>query len=298
MIPDFRTLQLLVLVGELGSVAKAANTLEIPQPNASRMLSRMERQLGTTLLIRTPLGSKLTLEGEAVARWSQPVLDQIELWNAGVDSLRDDIQSQLSVAASQTIAEYLAPGWLAGFQISHPATSVTLRVANSAQVMSLVREGLVSLGFIETPDAPPDLQSTIIQRDRLILVVAPGHPWATRTSPVSLARLAATPLVCREEGSGTRLTYLKALAGYSLAPPACEVWSNAAVVGTTVGGLAPAMLSLLVVAPLIQAGRLVQVKTAEPQRFIRPLRAVWRRTEQMIGLSADFVRQASNPAGA
>ena len=40
----------------------------------------------------------------------------------------------------------------------------------------------------------------------------PGHDWARRTRPVSLAELASTPLVVRESGSGTRVSFEQALA--------------------------------------------------------------------------------------
>jgi DNA-binding transcriptional LysR family regulator len=37
----------------------------------------------------------------------------------------------------------------------------------------------------------------------MLVVAAPGHPWARRRSPLPLAEIAAAPLVMREAGSGT-----------------------------------------------------------------------------------------------
>ncbi|WP_425302539.1 LysR substrate-binding domain-containing protein, partial [Nocardia cyriacigeorgica] len=42
-----------------------------------------------------------------------------------------------------------------------------------------------------------------VGKDRLVVVVAPGHRWARRGS-VGVDELAETPLLQRETGSGTR----------------------------------------------------------------------------------------------
>ena len=67
-----------------------------------------------------------------------------------------------------------------------------------------VRQGSADLGFVEGPGRPKGLRSRVIGHDTLVVVVRPDHPWARRHQPLSPAELAATALVSREEGSGTR----------------------------------------------------------------------------------------------
>jgi DNA-binding transcriptional LysR family regulator len=80
---------------------------------------------------------------------------------------------------------------------------VELTVANSTRVIELVRDVKVRLGFIETPHLPADLVTAHLRDDEMLVVTAPGHPWARRRRPLSLAEIAATPMVMREAGSGT-----------------------------------------------------------------------------------------------
>ena len=61
------------------------------------------------------------------------------------------------------------------------------------------------VGFVEAPELVPDeLDAQVVARDQLTVVVAPDHPWARRRQGIDAARLAITPLVAREHGSGTR----------------------------------------------------------------------------------------------
>jgi len=154
-----------------------------------------------------------------------------------------------------------------------------------------VRSGGCDVGFVESPDVPGGLNAAVVAHDRLLVVVAPGHPWARRRRPLPVAELAATPLIVRESGSGTRLTLDSVLRRLGLAPvaPALELSSNAAIRGSVVAGVAPAVLSNLAVADALRAGDLVTV-AVDGVDLRRPLRAVWRDPKRLGGPAGDLVR--------
>ena len=287
---DLRTLALLVRVAELGSLGAAAREGGIAQPNASRSLLRLERQLGVILLHRSPTGSALTTEGSLVVQWARDVLDAAERLREGAEALSGARSSQLTVAASMTVAEHLLPGWLAAYRREHPDVTVRVEVHNSRQVFDLVREGDVDAGFVESPTVARGLHSVPVDHDRLVVVVAPTHPWARRRRSLSPAELAATPLIVRESGSGSRQT-LEALLEHqdlSPAPPALELSSNAAVRGSVAAGVAPAVLSALAVEDALRTGTLMAVEV-EGLDLSRTLRAVWRPPRRLDGPAADLV---------
>ncbi|MGO1489170.1 MAG: LysR family transcriptional regulator [Arachnia sp.] len=275
--PALIDLELLIRSDQLGSVSAAARELGLTQPEASRRLTRLEASLDLHLLIRSHTGSRLTKSGELVAEWSHQLLDQASQWRAGVTALHAEINANLEVAASQTIAEYLAPLWLARFRREHSDVAVRLEVHNSAHVVHMVREGHVGLGFVETPTLPVGLGVSVVARDRLVVVVPPGHPWVRRDA-ITLHELAATPLVVREEGSGTRQTLEDAFEGLPRREPALELPSNAAVLSASSSGAGPAVISALAARGAISEGRLRRVKLSEGA-LKRELRAVWRQDE-------------------
>ncbi|NED76271.1 LysR family transcriptional regulator, partial [Streptomyces sp. SID9944] len=256
-VPDLGALELLLAVARLGSLGGAARELGITQPAASSRIRSMERQLGLALVDRSPRGSRLTDAGALVTDWARRVVEAAEAFDAGTQALRDRRDSRLRVAASMTIAEYLLPGWLIALRGHRPDTAVSLLAGNSATVAERLLAGEADLGFVEGVSVPAGLDSVVIAHDRLIVVAAPAHPWARRRRPLDAAELAATPLILREKGSGTRQVLDAALGG--LARPLIELSSTTAVKAAAVSGAGPAVLSELAVGDELTLRRLVTV---------------------------------------
>ncbi|MBB6348888.1 LysR family transcriptional regulator [Nonomuraea muscovyensis] len=291
-LPDLVSLQLLVDVGELGSLGQAARAAGIAQPSASKRIALLERRLGLPLLERTPRGSTLTAEGKMVAGWAAQVLAAAHELTRAAEAVRHRGAAHLRVAASMTVAEYLVPRWLGELQHREPGVQVGLDVVNSADVAARVLAGEVELGFVEGPSVPDGLARRVVGTDRLVVVVAPGHAWARRRTALRGAELAATPLVVREPGSGTRVTLDVAFAGLRQARPRLELGSNSAVKGAAQAGVAPAVLSGYAVEAELATGRLVEVPLAGVD-LARSLRAVWRRGRPLTGPAATLLAIAT-----
>jgi len=301
---DLGALRALREVGRQGSIATAAAVLGVSQQALSARMRTLERTTGVRLLARSPTGSHLTEQGRLVVGWAEDVLDAADRLEAGLRSIRSGVSHRLTIAASQTVAEHLVPHWLVELRGIEQAgtghantghantghantgqaatgqapTVVELTVANSTRVIELVRDVKVRLGFIETPHLPSDLVTAHLRDDEMLVVTAPGHPWARRHDPLPLAELAATPLVMREAGSGTRVTLTDYLAAQH--PPlsariAMELGTSAAVRSAIAAGVGPGVLSRLAVRDDLVLGRLVAIEIAGPP-LTRQLTAVWR----------------------
>ncbi|TLQ48594.1 LysR family transcriptional regulator [Streptomyces marianii] len=288
-VPDLAALELLLAVARHGSLGRAARELGVTQPAASSRIRSMERQLGVALVDRSPRGSRLTDAGALVTDWARRIVEAAEAFDAGAQALRDRRDSRLRVAASMTIAEYLLPGWLIALRQERPGTAVSLLAGNSAAVAERLLRGEADLGFVEGLAVPEGLDGAVIGHDRLVVVAAPGHAWARRRSPLSPEKLAATPLVLRERGSGTRQVLDSALADHGgLAEPLLELASTTAVKAAAVSGAGPAVLSELAVTEELASRRLVRIPL-EAVRLRRDLRAVWPHGHRPTGPARDLL---------
>jgi DNA-binding transcriptional LysR family regulator len=275
-LPDLNALELLVAVGECGSLSRAAASFGISQPSASERMRTLERRLGLELLHRSTTGSRLTPAGLVVIDWARDVLTPAHAFAEGVAALKAEQDVRLRVAASLTLAEQLVPGWLLSLREVHPEIHVGLQVANSDQVLRAVREADADLGFIEGPSVPRDMRATTVGQDRLVVVVVPGHPWTRRRTPVTGAELATTPLLLREPGSGTRETLERALRPYGgTCEPVLELGATTPLRSAAASGAAPAVLSELAVREDLADGRLVEIPVEDGLPLHRTLRAVW-----------------------
>jgi DNA-binding transcriptional LysR family regulator len=279
-LPELTSLRLFVMVGMTGSITEAARLEGISQPAASKRVAALERLLAVALIQRTPAGSRLTPEGRVVADWAGRVLETVDQMSEAVGSMRSAASSDFRLASSMTIAEHLVPTWLSTLRGSHPALRVGLHVANSQEVQRLVLEGQADLGMIEAPTLDARLESRVFARDRLTVVVSPGHPWARSEVPLRPEDLAAAQLIVREPGSGTRETLDRVLASYAPVEPLLELGSNAAVRGAVRAGAGPAVLSVLAVRDDLIALRLTEVEVTGID-LVRPLHAVWPRSRPL-----------------
>lgn len=280
--PELATLELLVRIDERGSLGAASRSVGMSQPNASRAIRQLERRFGMTLVERSPRGSTLTAQGTVIVHWARQVLADVERLVDAAATLRVEREAQLTVASSMTVAEYLLPEWLGSFRRLNPDVQIHLQVFNSMQVFERVTDGSCDLGFVEGPSVPEHLNKITVARDRLVVVVHPNHPWARRRRPLTMAELAATPLLAREPGSGTRRTLDLVLQEFERPAPLLELGSGAAIRTSVLGGVGPAVLSTLAIAGDVEAGelRLVELEGLDLQRT---LRAVWRPPRNLDG---------------
>lgn len=295
-VPDLGAMDMLLSVARLGSLGKAAEEHGVTQPAVSSRISRMEHLIGFALIERTAHGSGLTKEGALVADWARGVVEAAMSFDRGVEALRTRGHERLRLVASMTIAEYLMPTWLVTAYHEDPELGLTLELANSSEVARRVSNGLADLGFVEGPGRLHGLHAQTVGRDRLEVVVSRRHPWATRRRPLTPQELAATPLIQREQGSGTRSTLGRALSrslgtSVDLAAPLLELTSTTAIKAAVQEGLAPAVLSTIAVADAVRHGMLVAVPVADLD-LARTLRVVWPSGQSLLGPARTFVALA------
>lgn len=289
-VPDIRSLDLLHSVAEAGSIRQAALRHGISQPAASMRLRGLERTLKVQLLDRSQGRAQLTPAGVAVVQWAGGVLEQARELVLATRALDVEGQTQLRIVASMTVAEYLVPGWLHQLRRSDPDVIVSLEMGNSHHVVQVIENGGADLGFVEGVSAPASLSSSVVQSDDLVVVVPPSHAWARRRRPLRADELAATPVVVRERGSGTREVLDDALRSRGLVVNAgVELGSTTAIKSAVSSGEGPAVLSKLAVDREVREGRLVVVSLAD-LTLERRLRVVWSKSTALRPSARRLIR--------
>ena len=313
-VPDLDVLDSLVTTARCGSMGAAASVLGLSQQAVSARVRTAEKMLGVVVFVRSPSGVAPTDSGRSILTWADEVLHAAAALDAGAADLRGDPLASASVAVSNTVSEWLFPKWAAAVRRQNPQAKISAIPGNSEQVLDAVQSDRVDLGFVEGPSIPHTVSSLDVARDELVVVVPPEHAWAAAPAaspepspagspetspgepappPVSAETLGMTPLVMREQGSGTRTTFESALAarGITVVPPLMEFGSTAAVREAVFAADAPAVLSSLAVQRDLADRRLVRVPVSGVE-FPRTLRAVWNPRRRPRGLAADLLSAA------
>lgn len=278
----------LTYAARTGSMGAAANHLGLTQQAVSARVSAAEKHIGFLVLERRTTGVRPTGKGQLVLSWAEKVLNAAHRLEEGYQGLQH-ADDRLTVAASNTISEALLPGWATQWRHHHPNTSLDVVLGNSRVVTEALLSGQADIGFVEAPNTPRGLRATEIGTDELVVVATPDHPWALRGYPISRDELAATQLVLREEGSGSRAFFAQAVPDH--AAPFRELSSAAAVRDAIRTTGVPGVLSTLTATEDIRRGHLVAI----PVRSLamqRTLRAVWHEKQPPRGAGSELLKLA------
>jgi DNA-binding transcriptional LysR family regulator len=292
-------LRIFVAVAERQHVTRAAQALGLAQSAVSHAVAALEQRHATLLFHRVGRGIELTGAGAVFLDEAKAILARVRSSETALAEFGTLGRGTLEIHASQTIAGYWLPRHLVAFRRAHPKIAIRLAVGNTAQVAAAVREGTAELGFVEGAVDDALLAGATVARDRMLLIVGPEHPWAGRAS-VAPAELAQTEWVLREPGSGTRSVFEAALQGFGLASGtlavALELPSNEAVRAAVEAGLGATVISASVAAPGLEAGLLVQVGLALPDRAYTVLHHRERYASQAARALAALVAAPCRPA--
>lgn len=262
-------LRVFVAVAERQHVTRAAAALGLAQSAVSAAIAALESRHRIKLFHRVGRGIALTEAGELFLGEARAVLARADAAEQRLSDLGGLKRGRLRVWASQTIAGYWLPRHLADFRRAYRGIDVTLSIGNTAEAAAAVLDGRADLGFAEGLVDDPLLVVEQVARDRLVLVVAPSHPWAAKKR-VALADFPQSDWVLREEGSGTRAIFEAALAdaGVRLPPEriVMSLPSNEAVRGAAAAGLGATVLSASVAAAMLEAEILVAPRADLPDR--------------------------------
>jgi len=222
-------------VAEAGGFTRAATALNVTQPTLSGQVAALEEAYGVRLFERRGRGSELTGLGHSLFEITRRLFNQEAEAEQLLAAARGLATGQLRVGAD---APYDVVPLVARFQRRYPGIRLSMSFGNSEEVLAELlarRCDVAVLPDIAAEDAR--LHAVPLRRDRLLVFVERGHPWATRRS-LTLAELEGQRLVLRETGSRTRALFEQAMAQAGLRPgTVVEIGSREAVREAVAAGL-------------------------------------------------------------
>lgn len=291
-------LRIFVAVAERQHMTRAAEALNLSQQAVSAAIVALENAYATALFHRVGRRIELTEAGRIFLEQAHGVLARVAAAELTLCELGGLTRGTLALQASQTIASYWLPRRLVAFHRTYPEIALRVGVGNSAQVAKAVIDGTAELGFIEAVIDEPALACEQLSEDRLVLVVAPEHPWASRDC-ISPGELTQSAWVLREVGSGTRSVFESSLERLGVSPRllnvALELQSNEAVRDAVEAGGGATAISELVVNAALRSGALRRVAIDLPTRHFFVVRHRERYRSKAADAFLFVVRDGESP---
>lgn len=261
---DIHHLRIFLSVFRNRSFSKASHQLHLTQPTVSDHIKTLEEYLDAPLFDR--LGKKIipTREAEVLYNHATEIVEKADGLRHAVGQFRKEVAGELVIGASSIPGTYLLPSFVASFKANYPSVSFQILVSDSRAVVEKLLKHEMLLGLVGAR-----LNNTLIAyepflEDELILVSSPS---LIRKSRIALRDLLKYPVVCREEGSGTRRETERILSAHGLSR---ESLQQAAVFGSTdaikqavKAGLGVAIVSRFSVEDELKHGTLRRVAIAD-----------------------------------
>ena len=147
---EIRALKYFLVAAREGSITKAANSLGLTQPNLSRQINFLERDIGKKLFIRSNYKIKLTDEGVLFKRRAEEIIDMIEKTRAEFKSGDKIIAGNIRIGGGETYAIELITKIMRNIQKENPNIQYHIYSGNSDDVSEKLDKGLLDFGiFIE-----------------------------------------------------------------------------------------------------------------------------------------------------
>lgn len=208
-------------VARYQSLTRAAHALQSNQPNVTRTINALERELGCRLFQRSHRGVTLTPEGEKLFAHVQIMQEQLQAAEYELAGSRSLQSGSVSIGASETALHGLLLPVLRRFRQQHPGVRFQITNHSSPQAVAALRAGLVELAVVCTPcdEISKPLVEIPLRPTQDVLVAGPEYAdLAAR--PLTLQEVTDLPLVCLGPGSSTYTFFgqLFAQQGLTLSP--------------------------------------------------------------------------------
>lgn len=199
MTADARHLRVLLAIAAEGTITRAAASLHLSQPAASRLLQQLEAHLGRRLVDRSTHHLRLTDDGEryvlrsaAAIRALDAVLDPAMLGHR-----------PLRVGYAWSALGGPTTSLLTGWRREHPESPVELRRIDD-RLAGLLR-GDVDAAIVRDLEPGSDLRRAVIARESRVAALPADHPLAGRGT-LTLADLVDETLVVNSTSGTTAPT--------------------------------------------------------------------------------------------
>lgn len=215
---DVSQLRAIRAVFETGSITAAARRLGMSQPGLSRLVERVEDELGVRLFERGRSGATPTEAGERALKFALETLTSYDALRATVSTGAGGPVETLRIAASTTPGEYLLPEIASAFTRVHSGIAVESLITDSAAVAGHVLSREFAAGFSGTNPGIAGLIYVPVARDEIVLAVPVTHRFA-EMGEIDSSELEGERMLRRERGSGTYEVVAEVLARHGQSLP-------------------------------------------------------------------------------
>ncbi|OBG26320.1 LysR family transcriptional regulator [Mycobacterium sp. E3198] len=274
-----------VTLAELQNVTAAAGQLHIAQPTLTRMLARLERQLGVALFDRRGKRLALNTYGRIFYEHARRAQSELDSARRAIDDLADPAVGEIRLGFLGSFGPSVVPRLIAGFRQTSPRVTFTLDEGAAEAIGDLVQSGAIDLGVVSPRPRVPNLAWRSLFRQRLGVAFPCDHAL-TGAAAVSMTDLAGEPFVAMRPGFGMRRLLDELCAAAQFQP---RIVLESATLTSTAGLVAAGLgISLMPIDGSEQAPGVSVLPLADADAY-RDVGVIWNSARPLSRPARDFI---------
>ncbi|MEM9580153.1 MAG: LysR family transcriptional regulator [Pseudomonadota bacterium] len=191
----FRQLEYLVAVGEAGTIAQAAQQLNVSSPSISTAINQLEGLFGIQLFVRHHAqGLSLTPGGRRLVGNAKRLLSDAAALNDIASDVAKRPGGPISIGVLTTIAPLVSAQFRKSFETAYPEAQVTLHTGDQAALLTKLARAEIDIAITYDLEIPRDIHFEALIALKPYVMLPENHPM-TGQKDVSLSEIAPEPLV-------------------------------------------------------------------------------------------------------
>lgn len=162
-------------VVELGSLTKAAESLNLTQSGVSHSIASLEAELGFSLLTRDRAGVTLTSNGELILKYVRETLQCNDRLRQKVAEIKGLEIGTVRVGTFTSVSSQWLPSMIKEFKSQHPGIEIKLAEGDYDDINQWILNGTVDFGFVSLP-VTQSFEFIPLKKDKMLCILPSEHP--------------------------------------------------------------------------------------------------------------------------
>lgn len=284
---DVHKAQAFLILAEELHFGRAAQRLHMAQPPLSRLIRRIEEELGVALFVRSTRAVALTPQGHALVEPARELVMLSQRFKEIVRTTQAGLVGRVRLGFAGSSVGYLVGELARSVRRERPGIALELLSAQfSQQGLEGLMDGSLDLVIGRWDFLPADIESRVLATEGLVVALPVGHPLAGRGS-VAVEELADEPWIVLPGRSTATLPNRLALLGLEggFVPRIVQIAPDSATMLLLVAAEMGIALTFTGVRDNVP-GEGVAFATLDPSAGAVQVRLAWRRADMSPALHA------------
>ncbi|WNW14005.1 LysR family transcriptional regulator [Pseudomonas sp. DTU_2021_1001937_2_SI_NGA_ILE_001] len=172
---DWNLLRTFLVIGQEGSLSRAAARLHLSQPAISQALKRLEEQLQVSLVIRRGPRISLSSAGQEVLQIAAELYGTVSRLGPALEEPAETVTGRVHLLSISRIQSRCYDDFLARFHQDYPQVELEVDVLRSSDVISALLQKTASFGLSLCRTPQPRLEQRLVLQQRYAFFCGRRH---------------------------------------------------------------------------------------------------------------------------